>query len=99
MTRYRTESCAWCGLARQLVRLARASEQEPPWLVLDGAHTPASAGALVKTLAQVFPDQPLAFVVGMADDKDHRGFLAQLREANPKAVVFTSVPIAGAQQR
>ncbi len=85
--------------ACQVVRLPSTSEQEPPWLVLDGAHTPASAGALVKTLAQVFPDQPLAFVVGMADDKDHRGFLAQLREAGPKAVVFTSVPIAGAQQR
>ncbi len=53
----------------------------------------------MKTLAQVFPDHPLAFVVGMADDKDHRGFLAKLREAGPKAVIFTAVPIAGAQQR
>ncbi|CAL8468705.1 g8245 [Coccomyxa elongata] len=83
----------------QVVRLPHASEQEPPWLVLDGAHTPASAAALVKTLAQVFPGHPLAFVVGMADDKDHSGFLAHLRDASPKAVIFTSVPIAGAQQR
>ena len=76
-----------------------AQQEDLPWVVLDGAHTPASAQALVSTLGQVFPGEPVAFVVASADDKDHKGILAALREAAPKAVVFTSVAIAGAMTR
>ena len=47
---------------------------DKPWLVLDGAHTPASAAALAKTLGQAFTDLPIGFIVAMADDKDHAGF-------------------------
>lgn len=85
----------------QIASLGRTSAQDesPPWVVLDGAHTPASAQALVATLAEVFPQEPLALVVSMAEDKDHRGILAALRQAAPKAVIFTSVAIAGAQTR
>lgn len=46
---------------------------DKPWLVLDGAHTPASAAALAKTLQQTFRDLPLGLIVAMADDKDHPG--------------------------
>ena len=35
----------------------------------------------------------------MAEDKDHKGILAALRGAAPKAIIFTSVAIAGAQTR
>jgi len=76
-----------------------AQEEDAPWVVLDGAHTPASAQALVSTMAEAFPEEPVALVVSMADDKDHKGILAALREAAPKAVIFTSVAIAGAQTR
>lgn len=43
-----------------------------PWVVLDGAHTPESAAALAKTLRQAFPTAPVALVVAMAEDKQHR---------------------------
>ena len=50
----------------QVERLAPAAsgaKGDAPWVVLDGAHTPGSAGALAATLAGAFPGQPLAFVV------------------------------------
>ena len=48
---------------------------------------------------KVFPGEPLVLVVSMAEDKDHKGILAALRGAAPKAIIFTSVAIAGAQTR
>ena len=48
---------------------------------------------------QAFPGEPLALVVSMAEDKDHKGILAALRGAAPKAIIFTSAAIAGAQTR
>ena len=97
----------WVGMKEALHYLAQVARLpavadapgEPPWLVLDGAHTPASAAALVATLGSVFPGRPLALVVGMADDKDHAGFLKELRGAGAQVVVFTSMPIAGAMHR
>lgn len=43
----------------QILSLGATSAQgeDPPWVVLDGAHTPASAQALVSTLAEVHPWQ------------------------------------------
>ncbi len=35
-----------------------AQDEDPPWVVLDGAHTPASAQALVSTLTEVSPGNP-----------------------------------------
>ena len=34
----------------------------PPYLLLDGAHTPESAAALAACLRSVFPDNPVALV-------------------------------------
>jgi hypothetical protein len=48
---------------------------------------------------QAFPGEPLALVVSMAEDKNHKGILAALRGAAPKAIIFTSAAIAGAQTR
>ena len=48
---------------------------------------------------KVFPGEPLVLVASMAEDKDHKGILAALRGAAPKAIIFTSVAIAGAQTR
>lgn len=58
-----------CFLCVQVSKLG----SNEPWLVLDGAHTPDSAAALVHTLKQAFPDMPVGFIVAMADDKDHAG--------------------------
>ena len=91
-------------MRRQVERLAPGAaagggEGDAAWVVLDGAHTPGSARALAATLAGAFPGRPLAAVVAMADDKDHQGFLAELRAAGPQVVVFTSAPVAGASDR
>jgi folylpolyglutamate synthase/dihydropteroate synthase len=43
-----------------------------PWVVLDGAHTAESARALAQTLREVFPTAPVAIVMAMAEDKQHR---------------------------
>jgi dihydrofolate synthase/folylpolyglutamate synthase len=51
-----------------------------PWLVVDGAHNPASAAALAETLRSHFPDVPRALVFGTTRDKDLPG---QLRELLP----------------
>ncbi|KAG2442690.1 hypothetical protein HXX76_002773 [Chlamydomonas incerta] len=42
---------------------------------------------------------PVALVLAMADDKDHRAVVGALRGLAPKVAVFTSVPIAGSSRR
>ncbi|EFJ52076.1 hypothetical protein VOLCADRAFT_116089 [Volvox carteri f. nagariensis] len=42
---------------------------------------------------------PVALVLAMADDKDHRGTVTALRAVQPRVAVFTSVPIAGSYHR
>ena len=70
------------------------------WLVLDGAHTAQSAAALATTVRQVFPDNPIALIVAMADDKDHKAVMAALRGGvRPALVIFTTVDIAGSSNR
>lgn len=71
------------------------------WLVLDGAHTGASAAALADTLRRAFPQERhrLALILASADDKDHGAVAAALRQANPALVVFTTVSIAGSMAR
>lgn len=50
-------------------------------------------------MAQVFPENPLAVVVGMAQDKEHGAVCAALRQAHPAIVVFTSSEIGGGSAR
>ena len=70
------------------------------YLVLDGAHTPESATAFAQTLRQCFPDAPVALVLAMASDKDHKAVMKALHQSlEPDVVLFTSVPIAGAEDR
>ena len=80
-------------------QVARLGSPDGLWVVLDGAHTPPAAQALCQTLRQVFPAQPLALVVGMAADKDHRGTMQALQEAHPSVAAFVSVPIASSSAR
>ncbi len=74
-------------------------QQHPHPVVLDGAHTAASARALAATVRAAFGRQPIALVLAMASDKEHREVIAELRAMEPKVVVFTGVPIAGSRQR
>lgn len=41
-----------------------------PWLVVDGAHNPASAWAAAETMAEAFTTGERALIFGAADDKD-----------------------------
>ncbi|PRW57665.1 putative dihydrofolate synthetase isoform X2 [Chlorella sorokiniana] len=76
-----------------------AGPEPGPWVVLDGAHTPESAAALARTLRQAFPTAPVALVVAMAEDKQHREICQELRAIHPHVAIFTSVPIAGGAAR
>ena len=49
-----------------------------PCVVLDGAHNPAGARALAASVRVFVPDRPLTLVLGVSDDKDARGMLAEL---------------------
>ena len=50
-----------------------------PVLMVDGAHNPEAAGALVKTLHAIFGRQPVGLVMGMCQDKDARSFADTIR--------------------
>lgn len=41
-------------------------------VIFDAAHTEDSAAALASTLRDAFPHQPVALVLAMAGDKQHR---------------------------
>ena len=75
------------------------AETGGPTVIADGAHTRGSAEALVKTIKEVYAGHKISFVVGMADDKDHSGFLSELYEANPISVVCTQMEVAGGSAR
>jgi len=53
-------------------------EEYPP-IILDGAHNPAAARALVKTLEECYPAYETGFVLGFLEDKDIGGFIAAIR--------------------
>jgi dihydrofolate synthase/folylpolyglutamate synthase len=66
-----------------------------PFVVLDGAHNPAGARALARSLREVFGEQPLTLVLGVSQDKDVGAILGALvplatrvvltRASNPRA--------------
>jgi dihydrofolate synthase / folylpolyglutamate synthase len=76
------ESVAWAARFQCL-------EENPP-VILDGAHNPSAARALVKTLREVYPKYQVGFVLGFLDDKDTVEFL---REIKPLASRAWTIPI------
>lgn len=71
-----------------------------PYVVLDGAHTEDSAAALAAAVRSVFPaPTPVALLLAMAADKEHRAVVAALRGLQPRVAIFTTVPIAGSYRR
>jgi dihydrofolate synthase/folylpolyglutamate synthase len=50
-----------------------------PLVVLDGAHNPAAARALVKTLKETYPRHRIGFIFGFLDDKDSVEFVRILK--------------------
>jgi dihydrofolate synthase/folylpolyglutamate synthase len=68
---------------------------QDPLTVLDGAHNPAAAAALVGAVAEITGKRPLALVLGVLEDKDAAGMLSQLLAISERAW-FTAPPSARA---
>jgi dihydrofolate synthase / folylpolyglutamate synthase len=49
-----------------------------PWLVLDGAHNPAGARALARSLRELFGEAPITLVLAVSADKDAAAILGAL---------------------
>ncbi len=62
----------------------------PPF-ILDGAHNPNAAKALVKTIAELYPKKLFLFVLGMLLDKDHKGFIKEIANIGDR-IIITEVP-------
>ncbi len=62
-----------------------------PPLILDGAHNPAAASALRKSLEAMFPEKRFAFLVGMLADKDHENYLEEISKV-AENIITTNVP-------
>jgi len=60
-------------------------------IVLDGAHNPAGARALVETLRREFAHEPVTFVIGVLADKDWRAVIHTFGEI---AHTMVFVPVA-----
>ena len=56
-----------------------------PLVILDGAHNPSAARALVKTLKELYPRQPIGFILGFLDDKETVEFLREIKPLISKA--------------
>lgn len=61
-----------------------------PAVVLDSAHNDASARLLRKALQRYFPDRPLYWVIGISNDKDAAGILAELLAGATAAIMTNS---------
>ena len=76
------ESVCWPGRF-QLV-------QNDPVTIVDGAHNPDGADALVNTLKSLAKKQPIAFIAGFCGDKDVAAYLHRIA---PLAACAYAVPV------
>jgi dihydrofolate synthase/folylpolyglutamate synthase len=60
-------------------------------VLLDAAHNPDGMSALVGSIASSFDVADSVFVVGILEDKDHKGMLLELVRLNPR-LVLTRAP-------
>jgi dihydrofolate synthase/folylpolyglutamate synthase len=50
-----------------------------PCVILDGAHNPSAARALVKSLTENFPHHEVGFILGFLGDKDAVAFMREIK--------------------
>jgi len=87
------ENAFWPG-RMEILRLSKVEVSSPgSYLVLDGAHNPYSAYALVRSLKSLFPNSCYHFIVGIQATKDYRGILKALERI---ACEFLFVEVPGA---
>ncbi|MBI5150049.1 MAG: bifunctional folylpolyglutamate synthase/dihydrofolate synthase [Candidatus Omnitrophica bacterium] len=60
--------------------------QQDPSIVLDCAHTPASAFQLVETFSRIFPGKTATLVLGVSEDKDRPGICRELNRIADRVV-------------
>jgi dihydrofolate synthase/folylpolyglutamate synthase len=60
--------------------------ERSPYLIIDGAHNPASASALADTVRLCFPPGPRTLVFGTTRDKDLPGQLARLSDTFDRVI-------------
>lgn len=65
--------------------------RENPPLILDSAHNPGAAKALVSSLGDSYPGVKFTFLIGMLGDKDHNAFIEQISQIATK-VIITKTP-------
>ncbi len=58
---------------------------DDPLMILDGAHNPSAARALIGTLKENYPKHQVGFIFGFLDDKDSVEFLRILKPLVSKA--------------
>ncbi len=57
-------------------------EEIMPFVILDGAHNPASAEKLVETIQSEYPNEQITFVIGILADKDIQQILRLLEQVS-----------------
>lgn len=57
-------------------------EEIMPFVILDGAHNPASAEKLIETIQCEYPNEQITFVVGILADKDVEQILGILEQVS-----------------
>jgi len=86
-------------LVRQAIAKATVAgrfEQLSKNVFLDGAHNPASAASLRKTITDLYPNTPIHIVMGILRDKDVDGVLRELEQVCDD---FTFVEVEREQHR
>ena len=66
----------------------KTDRREAMPVVLDVAHNPEGISALVASLSEAFAFDSVIFVIGILQDKDHKGMIAELTRI-PSKIVFT----------
>lgn len=76
-------------------RLETVKSDRPVPTVLDVAHNPDGISALVFSLSEAFAFERVVFVVGILQDKDFKGMIAEMTRI-PSAIIFTQPRFARA---
>ena len=73
-----------CTVPGRMEALRPAGASGP--VILDVAHNPAGASALVAALSETFAFENVTFVTGILGDKDHRGILEELADVPARLI-------------
>lgn len=60
-----------------------------PWFILDGAHNPAAAESLVRTVKGCFGDEKLTYIIGVLADKEYERILAIMAPCGERVFCVT----------